>query len=301
MEKGRAILLTGIGGSKMFFPFMFVMLYGTGFVGAKYGLPYAEPATFLSYRFCLSALVVALASLFLKANWPKKVTEFLHIAIAGLMTVGTFSIGAFVAIDQGLSPALTALIIALQPIIVAVVARRLLGENLSLSQWGGLGLGLLGVVLVVGQKLSFTQEHMFGLAMAVVGLLGLSFGNLYQKRFCANMDVVSGGIIQSFSSCLLCLPFAFFLEREQTQWTWEFAGALGYMSIGVSIGALSLLYLMIRRAEISQVASVFYFVPVSAAIVSAVLFDSQIDLFVFTGIAITALGVFFVNRKVGYN
>ncbi len=273
------------------------MLYGTGFVGAKYGLPYAEPVTFLVWRFAIAACVVAGIGLFFKANWPKSWREAFHIGVAGMLTVGTFSLGVFVAIDMGLSPALSALIIALQPVLVAVVARRMLGESLKLFQWLGLVFGLIGIVFVVSQKLDFTSVHMTGLGMAVIGLLGLSFGNLYQKRFCADMNIFSGGAIQSFASCIMCLPFAFTFETMQVEWSVQFMGALGYMSIGVSVGALSLLYVMIRRGEVSRVASIFYFVPVSAALVSSFLFEEKIDLPVAIGISITALGVMLVNRQ----
>ncbi len=279
------------------FPFMFVMLYGTGFVGAKYGLPFAEPVTFLVWRFAIAACVVAGLGVFFKANWPKSWKEAFHIGVAGMLTVGTFSLGVFVAIDMGVSPALSALIIALQPVLIAIVARRMLGERLNLFQWLGLAFGLIGIVFVVSQKLDFTSVHIAGLGMAVMGLLGLSFGNLYQKRFCADMNIFSGGAIQSFASCVMCLPFAFVYETMQVEWSIQFIGALSYMSIGVSIGALSLLYVMIRRGEVSRVASIFYFVPVSAALVSSLLFDEKIDLPVAIGIAITALGVMLVNRQ----
>ena len=297
---------TGHSGSGIFsqeglysvgFPFLFVMLYGTGFVGAKYGLPYASPITFLVLRFAIAACAVAALGLFFGAVWPKSWREVFHIAVAGILTVGTFSIGVFVAIDMGLSPALSALIIALQPVLIALVARRVLGETLSMYQWGGLGLGLLGILFVVSQKLDFTSVHMAGLLMAVIGLLGLSFGNLYQKRFCANMNIFSGGSIQSIASCIVALPLALLFEDMTVEWTFEFITALAYMSIGVSIGALSLLYVMIRRGEVSRVASIFYFVPVSAAIVSSLLFEEVIDLQMAIGIAITALGVMLVNRK----
>lgn len=276
-------------------PFLFVMLYGTGFVGAKFGLPYAPPMTFLVLRFAIAASIVALIAAGFRARWPATSREALHICVAGSLTVGTFSAGVFVAINLGLSPALSALIIALQPIIVAIGARQLLGERLVIQQWLGLGLGLIGVALVVAHKLDFTQVHMAGLAFAVLGLLGLSFGNLYQKRFCADMNIFTGGALQSASSFALCLPFALMFEDVRVDWSVEFAAALSYMSIGVSIGALSLLYVMIRRGEVARVASIFYFVPVSAALASHLLFGEQIDAAVAVGIAVTAAGVAIVN------
>ncbi len=278
-------------------PLLFVALYGSGFVGAKLGLPYAPPLTFLSLRFAIAAAVVGLIAVAVRAPWPRKWGETAHILVAGALTVGLFSIGTFVAIDLGLSPALSALVIALQPILVAIGARNLLGDALVPRQWLGLGLGFLGVGFVVSQRLVLTTDTMVGLAFAVLSLVGLSLGNLYQKRFCAEMNVFSGGALQSLAAFGLCLPGSLLFEDRQVTWTGEFAIALAYMSIGVSVGALSLLFVMIRRGEVSRVASVFYFVPVSAAIVSAILFGQDMDTVVFIGIATTALGVVLVNHQ----
>lgn len=279
------------------FPLMFVALYGSGFVGAKFGLPYAPPMTFLVLRFAIAAAAVALIARAVGAPWPNSWREAGHMMVAGSLTVGTFSAGVFVAINLGLSPALSALIIALQPILVAIGARSMLGERLRPAQWAGLALGLIGVAFVVSQELSFTAVHMTGLAFAVLGLVGLSLGNLYQKRFCAEMNIFAGGAIQSAASLLICLPFALMFESMQVEWTPEFAGALAYMAGGVSIGALSLLYVMIRRGEVSRVASIFYFVPVSAAVVSFILFGDKIGGATAVGIVVTAVGVTLVNRQ----
>lgn len=281
----------------MALPLLFVVLYGSGFVGAKLGLPHAPPLTFLALRFAIAAGVVALTALALRAPWPGTWRDAAHIGVAGGLTVGTFSAGVFVAIDLGLSPALSALIVALQPILVAIGAQGMLGERLAARQWLGLGLGLLGVGIVVGHKLDLTAVHLTGLAFAGLGLLGLSLGTLYQKRFCATMNVFSGGTLQSLAALGLCLPFALLVEDRPIAWTTAFAIALGYMSLGVSVGALSLLYVMIRRGEVSRVASLFYFVPVSAAVVSFIVFGERIDLPVIAGIAVTALGVIMVNHR----
>jgi len=277
-------------------PLLFVLLYGSGFVGAKYGLPYCPPLTFLVLRFLIAASVAVMIALAIDAPWPETRKEALNIAIAGCLTVGVFSAGVFVAISVGLSPALAALIIALQPILVATVARKMLGERLSYSQWTGLAFGLVGVAFVVSHKLSFNSTHMLGLAMAVLALLGLGFGNIYQKRNCSRMNVFTGGAIQSCASMLMTLPFAYSFETMNVTWTPQFMSALAYMSIGVSIGALSLLYIMIGRGEVSRVASIFYLVPVSAAIVSYILYNEKIDLQVAIGIAIISLGVILANR-----
>lgn len=278
-------------------PLMFVVLYGSGFVGAKYGLPYCPPLTFLVLRFLIAAALIVLLAMLVRAQWPKSLREVLHIAVAGALTVGTFSAGVFVAISVGLSPAISALIIALQPILVAVFARRVLGEHLSWRQWVGLGMGLIGVTFVVWHKIDFSTFQLFGVGMSIIGLLGVTLGNLYQKRFCAGMSVFPGGAIQSATSAVLLLPLAVAFERMEVVWHPEFVMALTYMSVGVSIGALSLLYIMIRRGDVSRVASVFYLVPVSAAVASYFLYGETFDAQVLVGVSVVAIGVYFVNSS----
>lgn len=288
---------TGSQVSHLWLPLMFVVLYGSGFVGAKYGLPYCPPLTFLVLRFTISAALIAVLAMLVRAQWPGSLQEAFHIAIAGSLTVGMFSAGVFVAISVGLSPAISALIIALQPILVAVFARRVLGEHLSWQQWVGLGMGLIGVAFVVWHKIDFSTFQIFGVGMSIIGLLGVTMGNIYQKRFCSNMSVFPGGAIQSATSAILLLPLAVIFERMEVIWHPEFIMALTYMSVGVSIGALSLLYIMIRRGDVSKVASVFYLVPVTAAIASYLLYGETFDLQVIIGVSVVAIGVYFVNSS----
>lgn len=147
-------------------------------------------------RFIIATLLLGLIAWLIRASWPRGINEIKHIVIAGFLMQGVFSVGVFVAIYLGISPAISALIIALQPILVALIAASMLGEKVRLIQWYGLLLGLLGVVLVIYHKLSFSHAHMLGLAMSFLGLFGLTAGSLYQKQFCAHMNVFSGGIIQ---------------------------------------------------------------------------------------------------------
>ena len=278
-------------------PLLFVTLYGSGFVGAKLGLPYAEPLTFLVWRFAFSSLLSALIAMGLGSPWPRKIKEIGHIMMAGLLLQGTFSAGVFVAIYLGVLPAVSALIIALQPILVALGASLVLDEVVFLRQWLGLLLGLVGVALVVSHNISFNQAHMLGILMAVVGLLGLSMGNLYQKRFCANMNVFTGGVIQSIAAFSAVLVGAVSFESMTIQWTGQFLFALTWMTVVVSLGAVSLLYVLIRHGEVSQVASIFYLVPVSTAILAFLIDHQTIDYFGMLGMMITALGIVLVNKK----
>ncbi len=277
-------------------PVIFALVYGSGFVGAKYGLPYCPPLTFLGIRFALAASLIALLAIALRAAWPSP-REALHIAIAGLMTVAMFSVGVFVSINLGISPALSALIIALQPLLVAVLARRVVGEQVTPWQWAGLFLGFAGVAFVLGHKVRFDGASTFAVAMSVVGLIGVTGGNLYQKRFCSQMNLFTGGAIQSAASALAAFVLALGFERMTVQWTPSFVVALLYMAVCVSMGALTLLYIMIRRGDVSRVASVFYLVPVSAAASSFFIFGERFDAQVGIGVGIVAFGVLMVNFK----
>lgn len=281
-----------------FMPIIFIILYGSGFVGAKLGLPYAEPLTFLSLRFMGTALLLYLIVLFLRAPWPRRLPEIGHIMIAGFLMQGVFSVGVFTAIYLGISPATSALIIALQPILVALGAAPILGEKIRLQQWSGLLLGLLGVFLVVSHKLTFSHTHIVGLAMSFLGLFGLTAGNLYQKRFCSQMNIFSGGMIQSITAGIAVSIGALLFESMQVTWTNQFVFALTWMSIVVSIGALSVLYLLIRHGEVSQVASLFYLVPVSTAIIAFFIYHEMIDLFGIIGICVTAFGIILVQKHI---
>ncbi len=279
----------------LLYPFLFVALYGSGFVGAKYGLPYSSPLSFLTLRFMIAGLIFATIVLMLRLPIPN-IKNIIHIAIAGSLTVATFSIGVFISIDMGLSPAISALVIALQPILVGVFASSMIGERLKNSQWLGLIFGLFGVAVVVVHNIDTEAVGVLSVSMSVIGLVGLTAGNLYQKRFCSDMNIITGGSIQSLVSGIICLILLAFFDEFSVRWTPEFIGALAYMTFGVSLGALSLLYIMIHRGEVSKVASIFYLVPVSAAITAYFLYGETFDLFTLIGALIIFIGIYLTNR-----
>lgn len=279
----------------LLYPFLFVLLYGSGFVGAKYGLPYSSPLDFLTLRFMLAGLVFAVIVLMWDLPIPN-LKSIIHIAVAGSLTVAVFSIGVFVSIDMGLSPSISALVIALQPILVGVLASRLINESLKISQWLGLVFGLVGVAVVVIHNIDMETVGFFSISMSIMGLLGLTAGNLYQKKFCSDMNIVTGGSIQSLTSGFICYVLLMFFDGAAVDWAPEFIGALIYMTLGVSLGALSLLYIMINRGEVSKVASIFYLVPVSAATTAYLLYGESFDLFTLLGALIILGGIYLTNR-----
>lgn len=279
-------------------PLAFICLYGSGFVGARLGLPHAQPFQFLAWRFALAALILAgLARAFL-APWPGRPQEWGHIACAGLLSLGVFSAGVFYSIAGGLPPAASALIIALQPILIALAAPQLLGEKLPARQWLGLLLGIVGVFLVLQQGLAGRAFSPWPIALSLIALFGLSAGNLYQKARCAQMHPFSGGAIQCALCALACGLGAVLFESRPIAWTGEFIIALLWMAIAVSVGAVSLLVMLIRHAAVSRVAALFYLVPVAAALSAWIVLDQRLSPAQGVGIAIAALGVGLATRKI---
>ena len=277
-------------------PFFFVLLYGSGFVGAKLGLPHSTPLSFLSLRFITAGLILLIIAKWFGKQLPSW-REAIHISVAGSLTVCLFSVGVFVSIDMGLSPAISALIVALQPILVALFAQKLVNERLKLAQWFGLIFGFLGVIVVVIDSIDTAYFSWVAIGMSVLALFGVTFGTLYQKRYCAGMGIFYGGAIQSLISGLICLVLLAFFENFKIVWVDEFIISLVYMVVGVSLGALSLLYIMIHRGEVSRVASVFYLVPVSAAVSAYSLFGDTIESTTLFGASVIALGIFLTNQK----
>ena len=261
---------------KSILPFLFILLYGSGFVFTKFGLENASPMAFLAIRFFIAFWILLLIAIIFKSPWPKSTREFVNIAIAGSLTVGTFSIGVYLSIYHGITPSLSALVIALQPIVVALLAWKFLNEQKNNRILLGFILGFIGVFFVIGNKVD-NVELSIGILYSFIALFGLSIGNIYQKKFCLNMNLFSGGAIQTLASTILVLPFLY-NEEIKVIWNADFIIALLYMSVGVSIGALSLLYIMIKKADVSKVSSIFYLVPLSAVFISYILFDVQIDL-----------------------
>ena len=278
-------------------PALFVLLWSTGFLGAKLGLPYAEPFTFLGIRMLIaSALLLALA-LATRAPWPANWPLVGRIALAGLLVHAGYLGGVFSAIRVGMSPGVVALLVGLQPLLTASLAGFLLGERVTARQWQGLALGLVGVTLVVGGKLTSGQFSVFGLSMAALALACITFGTLYQKRHCSGMDLRSGGVIQYAATALVLLLLAAGLETMQVQWTSTFIFALLWLVLVLSVGAVGLLYELIRRGEAARVASLFYLTPPTTAVLAWWLFDERLTWSAILGMLLVMLAVWRVNSR----
>ncbi len=272
-------------------PALFVLLWSTGFIGAKLGLPYAEPLTFLILRFVLVVALLLPATLWLKTRWPRTGAQALHIAVAGILVHAGYLGGVFCAIHQGLSAGFTALIVGMQPLLTAVAAPRLLGERVSPRQWLGLVLGLAGVALVVWEKIPAGKASAGGLALAALALACITLGTLYQKRHGGGADPTAGSIIQFAASALVLAPFALTLESQRIVWSGEFVFALAWLVVVLSLGAISLLYMMLRRGEAARVSSLFYLTPPVTAVMGFLIFGETLGALALAGMAIAAAGV----------
>jgi drug/metabolite transporter (DMT)-like permease len=278
-------------------PALFVLLWASGFIGAKLGLPYAEPMTFLTVRMALVVALLGLIALATRPPWPTPAGAA-HSAVVGLLVHGCYLGGVFVAIDHRLPAGLAALVVSLQPILTATIANRLLGERVALRQWFGLALGIVGVYLVVHGRTEGEAPLIAWLA-ATVGLVGITIGTLYQKHFCRGIDWRSGFIFQYTACGLLFGIAALAFESRQVQWTGEFLIALAWLVFVLSFGAIWLLYFLIERRAATRVVSLFYLTPPFTALMAYGLFGERLGLLALAGMGVCVAGVALVNWRAG--
>ena len=279
-----------------FYPFLFVFLWSTGFIGAKYGLPYAEPLSFLLTRYGLVIGLMAVIALVTRAPWPKEPVQWLHIGVSGLLVHAVYLGGVFVAIKHGLPAGVTALVVGMQPLLTAFGAGWLLGEKVDGRQWAGLGLGFVGVALVVSGKFGDAAALGPMLIPALIALLGITVGTLYQKRFCAKFDLRSGSVIQFVPTAIVTAIAVALFEDYRIEWTGEFSFALGWLVLVLSLGAISLLNLLIRSGSAVNVASLFYLTPPMTALIAWGFFGEILTLTATLGMLLAVSGVYLVAR-----
>ncbi|MEH6643132.1 DMT family transporter [Vreelandella glaciei] len=283
-------------------PAIFVLLWSTGFIGAKFGLPYAEPFTFLFIRFVLTLLLLIPLALLMRIPWPSSPRLWSHIAISGFLVHGAYLGGVFYGIYLGMPAGLAALLVGLQPLLTAAFAGPLLGEKLTRLQWVGLSLGLIGICLVLGSKLEIGESLFDGFGISALlcvtaALIGISLGTLYQKRYCTSMPLLSGAVIQYLAAGVLLGSGALLFETRQVEWSSTFILTLAWLVLILSIAAILLLMALIKKGEASRVASLFYLVPPVTALQAWWLFDERLPLLGLAGMVIAITGVVMVIRK----
>jgi drug/metabolite transporter (DMT)-like permease len=278
-------------------PAVFVLLWASGFIGAKLGLPFAEPMTFLTIRMSLVVGLLGLIALIMRPRWPTRIGAF-HSAVVGLLVHGCYLGGVFVAIEHRLPAGLVALVVSLQPVLTATLANRLFGERVAPRQWLGLALGIVGVYLVVRGRTE-GEGSLIAWIAAMVALVGITLGTLYQKRFGSGIDWRTGFFVQYAAAGLLFGLCALAFETRQVQWTGELMIALAWLVLVLSFGAIWLLYFLIEHRAATRVVSLFYLTPPFTALMAYALFGERLSLLALIGMAVCAAGVALVNWRTG--
>jgi len=277
---------------KRFIPASFVILWATGFIGARYAMPWAEPFTFLAIRFVLAAIILAGLTILLGSRRATR-AEALHATIAGMLMHGVYLGAVFWAIHRGMPAGLSALIVGLQPLITAVLAGKFLGEAILPRHWAGLAVGLIGVIIVLWPKLGTMGGGVTPatLIASLISVLGMSAGTIWQKRYASGGDLVSATMWQYVGGSALMILGSLAFETRAITINGELIFAFAWLVLVLSIGAIFLLMVMIRDGEMSKVASLFYLVPAVTAVIAWALFGEQLNLLQIIGMAIATLGV----------
>ena len=275
----------------------FVVVWGSGFLATKVGLQYAPPFTFLTLRFAFGMLLVIPIALAVRPRWPDSLTQWLHVAAAGLLMHAVNLGGSHYAQYLGMSAGITALVLALQPLVTAVVAGPFIGERLSRWQWTGVFLGLAGVALVVWHKIDLDAMSTASLAAVLIALAAITAGTLYQRIFCPAVDLRAASVVQFAVTLLLIAPLAVAVEDFRFEVSWQLLAAIGFLVIFASIFAVNALHTLMRRGEATRVTSLLYLTPIIAVALEWLMFGIYPTWLTALGVAVTCAGVALVALK----
>ena len=281
-------------------PWAFVLIWSTGFIVARFGMPYSPPLTFLSIRFALSALCFGVWVALSRAVWPQGRAQWLHLAVVGALMHAGYLGGVWAAVKHGIGAGTVALLVGLQPVLTALwLTWSTSGTDthrVSPRQWMGLTLGLTGLALVVWHKLGAGEVNALNLGLSVFALLSITIATLYQKRFVQSCDVRTANLVQLLAALAISLPLAM-LETEVVVWHPHLVGAILWSVFGLTLGGSSLLYLLIQRGAATQVTSLMYLVPPCTAVLAWLIFNEVLTPSMGGGMALTAIGVALVVRS----
>jgi len=279
-------------------PALFVGLWATGFIGSRLSAPYAEPLSFLSIRFAIVTIILLIASIAMKAKWPPP-KILIWALITGAFSQGGYLGGVFWAIYYGMPAGVAALITALQPLLTAALAGLILGEKIAPRHWVGLAVGLTGVAMVVWPKLTFSAIGITPATLAVCFLatVSITLGAILQKRHLGDVDLRTGNTLQFAGGGLIVLIGALATENFNIIWNGDVIFAMVWLVLVMSIGAITMLYLMIRHGEVSKVTSLFFLVPAVTVVIAYFLFDESLSPVQLVGMAVCAAAVLLVTRK----
>ncbi|MBL9184716.1 MAG: DMT family transporter [Verrucomicrobiaceae bacterium] len=283
-------------GWRAFIPHLFVLLWSSGFIGSKLGVPYAEPFTFLTLRYVIVLMILVPIAWFTRAPWPRGGRQWMHIAIAGLLIHAVYLSGCVWSLRLGLPSGMVSLIVSMQPILTAAFAGLALGERVLPRQWGGLVLGFVGTTMVVAHKtgsgLTLTM-----MMPAIAALAGITAGTLWQKRHCPTFDLRTSTVVQYAASLLVTAVLALTTETREVQWSGQFVFAVLWVALVLSIGAISLLNHLIRSGTAVNVTRLFYTVPAVTALMAWAIFGETLTGLSLIGMVVAVLGVWLARGR----
>lgn len=281
-------------------PAIFVLLWSTGWVVAKFGAIVSEPLTFLSIRYLVAAVLFAGLCLVSGVSWPRDRRTIVHAVVSGAFLHGFYLGAVWWAIGEGVPAALSSIIAALQPLMTALAAPFFIGERLSRKQKIGLGLGFLGVLLAVLPKFfghGASAIPAFALVINMLGMAAVTYGTIYQKQYLPTGDIRAIATLQYVGALIVTVPFALGMESLHVDFGWAFVALLVWSVLGISMGAILLLLYLLRRGQVSRAASLIYLVPPIAALQAAAIFGEELTIPMILGTAIVVVGVYLTNRK----
>ena len=277
----------------MLLPFLFIVMWSSGYVVGKMALPFVGPYTLIFIRFASAALILLAVALVTKAPWPKTRAQYGHLIVVGLLIQALQFGGLYMGLGLGVSAAVAALIVGTMPVFTALGATRFLNEKVSGVEWLGLVGGLFGVGLVVFEQLGNAATASLPAYLCVVlALVGITAGSLYQKKYCTDMDLRTGGFVQLTTAAIVMFFLAEHIESLAVRWTPTMIFSAGWLSLVNSIGAISILFILMRKGEASQVAGLFHLIPAVTALMGFAFLGETFSAINALGFAITALAVY---------
>jgi drug/metabolite transporter (DMT)-like permease len=278
-------------------PPLFVLIWATGFIVARLVAPHADPLTFLWVRYVLAIAVLAGVVLAVRAPWPKSPRGWRDALLAGMLLHGFYLGGVFYAVKHGLPAGIAALIAGLQPLATGLLVGPFLGERVSRRRWLGIGVGFLGALLVLAPKLGAADGFpALPVLVCAMGTASITVGTIWQKRTAARVDLRTNALVQYVGALAITLPLALLTEAGRFDMAPELWIGLAWAVFGLSIGAIGLLLVLIRRGAVAGVAALLYLVPPVSAVMAYGLFGETLSPVQIAGMAVAALGVALASR-----
>ncbi len=298
---GRSVALVKSGWLDRLAPLVFVLVWSTGFIGARIGTRYAAPFTVLALRLAIASCALALLTVAFRSSWPNRSQDYRRSAIIGILLHAGYLGGTFVAVNLGLPVSVSALVVSLQPVLVAALSGPILGERLITRQWIGVALGFMGVIIVLTPGLTHhsTTTYTAGAVIAaIVSLLSTTAATIMQKRFGASIPMLAGTSVQYAAAAVVLVIAAAMFENFNINWTPAFVGILAWMIGALSIGAVLLMFWLLRRGTAASFSSLYFLVPPVTAVMAYLLFGEHLPPVALIGLAVSSLGVLLVRERV---